>query len=214
MTSAAISQNSPVSTTSKTCDCISQKAGEVFAQRGFAQVGMRELCSHLGIANGSIYYHIESKQALLFELIEDLYQTLLAANARTLKRGMSAQQRLSLLLKQHIELHACKASQLVLAEREAHCLSPEHRAQVDSLRAEYEQQLTTLLGEVATHASQSDLQQIAASLVSMLNSLPGWFKHTFIDARRQHRFLLKAIQALLHEACAGATHGALEGQPG
>lgn len=59
-----------------------KKSADLFAERGFAQVGMRELARHLGISSGSIYHHIESKQALLGELIEDLYQTLLAGNPK------------------------------------------------------------------------------------------------------------------------------------
>ncbi|RMH81683.1 TetR/AcrR family transcriptional regulator, partial [Pseudomonas sp. AOB-7] len=48
------------------------KALALFAERGFAQVGMRELALHLGMAAGSLYHHFESKEQLLFELIEEL----------------------------------------------------------------------------------------------------------------------------------------------
>ena len=55
------------------------KALVLFAERGFAQVGMRELALHLGMAAGSLYHHFESKEQLLFELIEELYEELLGA---------------------------------------------------------------------------------------------------------------------------------------
>ncbi|WP_332821602.1 TetR/AcrR family transcriptional regulator, partial [Pseudomonas sp.] len=55
------------------------KALELFAERGFAEVGMRELALHLGIGAGSVYHHFQSKEQLLFELIEELYEDLLDA---------------------------------------------------------------------------------------------------------------------------------------
>ena len=44
---------------------------ELFAERGFSRVGMRDLAAHMGIAAGSLYNHNESKEALLFEFIEE-----------------------------------------------------------------------------------------------------------------------------------------------
>nr|BFE97996.1 hypothetical protein GCM10020185_85320 [Pseudomonas brassicacearum subsp. brassicacearum] len=49
------------------------KALELFANKGFGQVGMRELASHLGLTPGSLYHHYPSKQHLLADLIEEFF---------------------------------------------------------------------------------------------------------------------------------------------
>ncbi|MFJ7884433.1 TetR/AcrR family transcriptional regulator [Pseudomonas sp. NPDC096917] len=49
---------------------------ELYATRGFAQVSIRELASHLRVTSGAIYQHYPSKQHLLFDYIEELYEDL------------------------------------------------------------------------------------------------------------------------------------------
>ncbi|MBV4523233.1 TetR/AcrR family transcriptional regulator [Pseudomonas sp. SWRI74] len=44
-------------------------ACKLFVDEGFHQVSMRRLAAALGIQAGSLYYHMESKQALLFDVI-------------------------------------------------------------------------------------------------------------------------------------------------
>ena len=39
---------------------------------------MRELAAHVGLTAGSLYHHFPSKQDLLFDLIEELYEELQA----------------------------------------------------------------------------------------------------------------------------------------
>ncbi|MGV8842666.1 MAG: TetR/AcrR family transcriptional regulator [Pseudomonas sp.] len=58
---------------------IRYKALELFAERGLARISMRELAFQVEIRSGSLYHHFESKERLLFELIEALYDDLLEA---------------------------------------------------------------------------------------------------------------------------------------
>lgn len=61
-------------------DRLLEAASALFASHGYQAIGLRDLASHLGLHAGSLYHHIESKQGLLFELIESsltdlLYET-------------------------------------------------------------------------------------------------------------------------------------------
>ena len=57
-------------------ETIRAQALELFVSKGFGQVSMRELARHVGLAPGSLYNHFPSKQALLFDLIEEIYEEL------------------------------------------------------------------------------------------------------------------------------------------
>lgn len=48
-----------------------QAALELFSQDGYHGVSLRRLASVVGLLPGSLYHHVEGKQELLFELIED-----------------------------------------------------------------------------------------------------------------------------------------------
>lgn len=162
---------------------VRSKALRLFAERGFARVGMRELALHLGMGAGSFYYHFESKEHLLFELIEELYTDLLAvAQART--EG-SAHARLQALLQAHIDLHERRALHFSMAEQELRCLSPSHQQQIRQMRRDYESRFLALLLEAGATGSPAVLKATVHAVVAWLNNLPGWLEQSGLEAAQQ-----------------------------
>jgi AcrR family transcriptional regulator len=49
---------------------ITDAAAELFLHDGYAQTSLREIAAAAGIKAGSIYYHFDSKEALLIEILE------------------------------------------------------------------------------------------------------------------------------------------------
>ena len=107
-----------------------QKALELFARCGFSQVSMRELAAHIGITPGAIYHHVESKEALLFEWLMELYQTLLSHVELIKKRRLTPAQRLTKLIEGHLRLHEHMAGQFKLAVMDTGCLNAPMEARV------------------------------------------------------------------------------------
>ncbi|PWB31022.1 TetR family transcriptional regulator [Pseudomonas sp. SDI] len=152
------------------------KALELFANKGFGQVSMRELASHLGLTAGSLYHHFPSKQHLLFDLIEELFEELLATLAPPAK-GRSPAQRLSAVIGAHWALHAERPLQFRLAERDLCCLSDAQQARIAALRCDYETGLLRLIAPEAALPAAS-LAATAHVIASLLNSLPGWLQQS------------------------------------
>lgn len=160
------------------------KALELFAERGFAEVGMRELALHLGIGAGSVYHHFESKEQLLFELIEELYEDLLDAVLLTDKGA--AHGRLQALLRAHVALHEHRGLHFLMAEREYRCLSPQHQGQIQQLRRRYEEKLLLRLLEAGATGSLPVLKATVQAVVAWLNNLPAWLDQSGLSpAQRQ-----------------------------
>lgn len=190
----------PVTTDSRYLET-RQKALELFAKRGFSRVSMRDLATYLGIKAGSIYNHIESKEALLFELIEELYEQLLHGANLATRRKTAPAVRLHGLLEAHLLLHERMGAHFRLAEYDFHCLSSEQQAVILTLRRRYEAHLVGTI-EQLTGTSASVIQRATlSSIVSLLNQLPAWIGESQASkgARRK----------LLHEMTMGALHGAL-----
>lgn len=152
------------------------KALELFALKGFGQVSMRELAAHVGLTAGSLYHHFPSKQHLLFDLIEELYEELLAT-LHPSGRSRDATARLSAVIRAHWELHAERPLQFRLAERDLCCLSEEQQAQIAGMRQDYEQRLLELIAPTS-RLSGPALQASAQVVASLLNSLPGWLQNS------------------------------------
>lgn len=158
------------------------KVLELFASKGFGQVGMRELATCLGLAPGSLYHHYPSKQHLLADLIEEFYEELLATLGRLdkkAKRGM-----LPSLIQAHLNLHREMPWHFRLAERDSGCLNEDQQQRVRHLREQYEHRLLQMLGPKSRLSEQG---QWAAghAIGNLLNSAPGWLAlHPLGDAER------------------------------
>lgn len=50
------------------------KSFELFAQRGYASVTMREIAKELGVSTGTLYHYFPNKEALFLQLVEEQFQ--------------------------------------------------------------------------------------------------------------------------------------------
>ncbi len=49
---------------------ILEAAASLFAENGYAETGVAQICRRAGISRGALYYHFESKEALFMELVD------------------------------------------------------------------------------------------------------------------------------------------------
>jgi len=151
------------------------RAMALFAEKGFGQVSMRELAAHVGLTAGSLYHHFPSKQDLLYDLIEELYEELQA----TLDQGRRARAQgkpvLACLIATHWQLHGERPLQFRLAERDFCCLSEDQQARLAQLRERYEAGLLRLIAPQARLAGET-LAATGHVLATLLNQLPGMLR--------------------------------------
>lgn len=140
-----------------------EKAVELFARKGFAQVGMRELATCLGMAPGSLYHHYPSKRHLLLDILEEFYEELLAALAHLDSRSNNG---IAEVIRAHVRLYQQLPRHFCIALRDSACLAAEQQQSVEQLRAQYETRLMRLLGLGV------DFDRFAASLLSIVQA---WF---------------------------------------
>lgn len=146
----------------------------LFAEQGYGQVSMRDLAAQLGIKAGSIYHHVESKEALLFEFIEELYEQLLDNADLAARHHRDPAACLAALIDAHLALHESMGLHFRLAELEARCLSGERLEQARELRQAYEDALLQPLAQLAGHTLDAAGRGAVAGIVSLLNQLPAW----------------------------------------
>ncbi|MDH4563667.1 TetR/AcrR family transcriptional regulator [Pseudomonas sp. BN411] len=165
----------------------------LFAEQGYGQVSMRDLAAQLGIKAGSIYHHVESKEALLFEFIEELYEQLLenADLAARVHREPAA--RLAALIDAHLALHEPMGLHFRLAELEARCLSGERLEQARDLRAAYEEALLEPLQELADQPLDAAGRGAVAGIVSLLNQLPAWLDASGLPTEQGQELMQRMI---------------------
>ncbi len=100
-------------------DRLLDAATALFASHGYQAIGLRDLASHLGLRAGSLYHHIESKQGLLFELIESSLTDLLYETRQCLKGARATSERLPCFVQAFVTYSQANPDKLVLLMREA-----------------------------------------------------------------------------------------------
>ena len=55
---------------------IVQSATSLFARNGYEATSVAEICTLAGVSKGAFYYHFESKEAVLFKLIDSWLKTI------------------------------------------------------------------------------------------------------------------------------------------
>jgi AcrR family transcriptional regulator len=180
---------------------------QLFALRGFARVGVRELAQQLGMGPGSFYCHFESKEQLLFELIEELFTDLLALERRREKDSSVAC--LQAFVQSHIALHERRAMNFLIAEREFHCLSLDHQQQICRMRKDYENHFLLLLREAGATAPSPVLTATVHAVMAWLNHLPSWVEQSGLEASERPAILSAIVLGSLSSVLPSSVHTAL-----
>ena len=167
------------------------KVLELFASKGFGQVGMRELATCLGLSPGSLYHHYPSKQHLLLDLIEEFYEELLATLERIRQKAPAKRDKLNSVIRAHLNLHRDMPWHFRLVERDSGCLNDEQQQRVQQLREQYERTLLKIL-DVKPRFSEQGVLAAGHAIASLLNSAPSWLTPHTLD-EQEHDELLESL---------------------
>jgi AcrR family transcriptional regulator len=148
-------------------------------RRGFEAMSLRELAAEVGVQAASLYNYIRTKQDLLFDLIRDHMENLLAQTDAALEAAPAgATARLRAFVAHHVTYHLEKKQEVFVANFELRALGPEHYATVIAMRRAYEDKLIALLdaGAAAGEFEIGDARITAYAILAMLTGACTWYK--------------------------------------
>lgn len=145
------------------------QARRLFAERGFHAVSLRELGQAVGLHAGSLYAHIESKDALLLELIEEGFENLIDG----MQLQLAVAPTLQTFLRQHLVFRQANPHWYLLALTEARHLSAPAQQELLALKGDYASLLQRLLMRLAPGTTQLLAAKVARQILYLLNTPPG-----------------------------------------
>lgn len=114
-----------------------EAATRMFAERGFNAVSMRQLGRAVGLQAGSLYAHIESKEELLQELIEEGFEQLVESTRDRLYYTSLPEKRVSVFVQHHLEFQRTHPDWHFLAQIEIRYLPRERTHEILRLQQAY-----------------------------------------------------------------------------
>jgi AcrR family transcriptional regulator len=115
---------------------ILRAAAEEFYENGYKAARLQDIGRRVGLLTGSLYYYIDSKEDLLFALVDAAHRKGLAiAEEDGDAAAADAPTRLRGFIERSMRLHLeTRADSVSVVERDRVFLSAEHRSQVDQMR--------------------------------------------------------------------------------
>ncbi|MCI0544501.1 MAG: TetR/AcrR family transcriptional regulator, partial [Actinobacteria bacterium] len=122
-----------------------EAAGRLFAERGYHGTSMRDLGRELGLLGSSLYSHVESKQDLLVEVVEEGARLFEESAVGALATPGDAVDRLRALIDGHVGVILDNLDVARTFLNEARVLDAEHRSRVLGARDHYEEAFRSVI---------------------------------------------------------------------
>lgn len=158
---------------------IYQHALKLFATRGYARTSLREIADAVGIEAASLYTHIKSKQALLYDLMEfgnrDLLERLKAA-AAPLAGSPLAQ--LYVLTRENVISHCRHRDQTTVVFNEIRELEGAQREQIVAIRRKIEELFSACLEQGISRGEMRavDVRLTVFEILAIGRGAAGWYR--------------------------------------
>lgn len=166
----------PSSGAEPTRERILRVAAEIFAEKGYHGTGVAELGDATGLQRGALYYHIKSKEDLLFDLSARHVEEALERGRAVVESNLSPVEKFRELAREHLEVVTSRQAEVTVVLREMHSLTGERAESLKRLRAQYEELFATVLmdGAEAGLFRHPDVLTTHA-ILGMYNSVHVWF---------------------------------------
>ena len=166
---------------SVTPDAVSKAATRLFRTVGYEGTTTRKIAQALGVQGGSIYYHIKSKESLLFDILDAGIDGITAKVIASYEHLSKPEERLRAAINSQIHetFSDFDSSAVLIALMSAESLSPEHRQVYMTKRDRYERIFRDLIEEGISSGAFKvrDAKLAGFLLLGALNGMTRWYRY-------------------------------------
>ena len=156
---------------------ISKIALNLFAERGYAAVSMRQIAVKVGLQVGALYNYFPDKQTILSELLINHMENLLQTWQKQ-KLPNKADKLLEFFVDFHIEYHLNRPEEVFIAYMELRNLNPDNFRKIEKLRNKYEMILSEILADGVNKNlfSCEETKITSLAIIGLLKEVNTWYK--------------------------------------
>jgi AcrR family transcriptional regulator len=183
---------------------ILRHAAQVFSAKGYEGASIRDISRSSGVSLSGLYYYIESKQKLLYLIQITTFKIILARLDRRLVGVRDPEQRLRILIHNHLDYFLRHPIEMKVLSHEDEALEGAYRKEVAEIKRRYYETTLEIFEELRKEGIARRLNPRVAvlSLFGMMNWIHTW-----------HRPQMDPQAEALAEAMAGLfLHGVMNGR--
>lgn len=150
----------------------------LFGQQGYTGTSMRDIAKEVGVLPGSLYAHIDSKETLLLEIVDEGIMGFLSAVEPIVDLPLPAEERLRRAIRAHVEVVAENPERSLVVFHQWRFLSEPNLATAVEKRQCYERAFVRIFeGGVTDGVFEKTLNKRVAvlTILGALNWTPEWY---------------------------------------
>jgi AcrR family transcriptional regulator len=162
----------------KTEAAIREAAADLIARLGYEAVTMRRLAAEVGVQAAALYRYFPTKEELLFTLMREHMEGLIASWEAARPLAADPVARLAAFVRNHIRFHVERRHSTHVSNMELRSLSPQRLTAILKLRGQYEKELRQILREGAEAGAFriDDVTLTAMAIIQMITGVIVWFR--------------------------------------
>jgi AcrR family transcriptional regulator len=156
---------------------IQRTAVGLFAGRGFAATGIREISAGAGLNSATLYHYAGGKEEMLATIMRSCLAALLQAGTEAVT-GDDPVVQLVRLVRAHVAMEAINPLTARVTDHEVRSLTGSNHTEIMGLRDSYEALFREVLdrGATAGEFHVSDLAIARLALMEMCNGVANWYR--------------------------------------
>ena len=154
-------------------------AARIFDEKGYSATSTQDIAAEVGLLKGSIYYYIDSKEDLLFRIIQDSHEGALRAISTVSHLEVGPLAKAYFLVKTHVRVFHDDRVKHSVFFKEFRSLSDDRKEVIRGTGHAYSLFLRRILeeGQAAGQVDESlDTRLATAGIIGMLNAMSFWYQ--------------------------------------
>jgi TetR/AcrR family transcriptional regulator, cholesterol catabolism regulator len=135
---------------------IRETAARLFAEKGFENTTTRDIAGAAGINNAALYYYFDSKEQLLYQILEEVIRTGLERMTEIEQSPRPQKEKLAQTLRIHTTA-AVDFDKMKMLVHDQRSLSPGHQEELNQKQSEYVSRLIAILQQLKDQGEMLDL---------------------------------------------------------
>jgi len=154
-------------------------AAEIFYRKGYSETSVQDVADAVGILKGSLYYYIDSKEDLLFQMLREVHEDAKSIVTDTAALDIPPLERLRIYVQRHVEYNARNLARIAVYCHDFGLLTPERREAIVGQRDYYQDFVQGLIQEAQGRGDVDpsvDPALISNAVFGVVNWLYTWYQ--------------------------------------
>jgi TetR/AcrR family transcriptional regulator, cholesterol catabolism regulator len=154
-------------------------AARVFHEKGYESTSIQDIADEVGILKGSLYYYIESKEDLLYEILSDVHDEALRRIEAAVGDETNAVDKVRAFIMALVTYHAENLVRIGVFFNDFRSLRPDRRDAIVRERDRYDRLLRNVIRqgqEDGTICPDVDPKFAALAILGMVNWMYQWYR--------------------------------------